>query len=87
MGDERRLIDGVPIAVRSIDGVPLVVSSIELGFLLHAVWEPARHGDIVARGLFEKVRAAVEATGVKWVFGRPWVEEEPKELASSGIPK
>lgn len=63
-----------------IDGVVIAVTSIELGFLLHAVWEPARHGDEVARGLFLKVRAAVEQTGVPWAFGQPWQE------GGSGIP-
>jgi hypothetical protein len=52
--------------------VPLKVNSLELAFMLHAVWEPSKHGDVVARHLFEKVRAAIIASGVSWEYGHPW---------------
>ncbi len=54
------------------EGALLSVNNLELGFLVHAVWEPAKHGDVIARVLFEKVKAACVKNGMTWVYGNPW---------------
>lgn len=48
------------------------LNNLELVFILHAVWEPAKFGDAVARKLFLKVKKAVIQAGIAWEFGHPW---------------
>lgn len=50
------------------------MSLMELAFLLHAVWGPARHGDVIARALFRKLRASIEGAGIPWPYAQPWVD-------------
>ena len=57
---------------RRRESVSVSMNLLELSFLLHAVWEPAKHGDTIARALFTKVRAAIIAEGIDWKYGRPW---------------
>jgi hypothetical protein len=52
--------------------VHVSLNLLELSFLLHSVWEPAKHGDTIARALFQKIRGAIIAAGIEWRYGRPW---------------
>jgi hypothetical protein len=49
------------------------LSNLELAFILHAVWEPAKHGDVVARTLFLKTKRAIIQAGIPWEYGDPWL--------------
>lgn len=48
------------------------INSLDIGWLLAAVWAPARDGDVVARSLFRRLKVAAVSLGVEWRYGEPW---------------
>lgn len=51
------------------------IDTLECGYLIAAIVGRARGGDMVARGLYGKLKAAAIALGVDWHYGDPWEEE------------
>lgn len=54
------------------------IDLIENGWILSAVWDKAKAGDLIARAIYRKIKAAAIPDGVVWYYGDPWPEAAEK---------
>jgi hypothetical protein len=55
------------------------INLIENGWIMMAVWDRAKAGDVIARVLYLKLKAAAKAEGAVWYYGDPWPEAAAAE--------
>ncbi len=64
--------------------LPLPVDTLDLGWLLIAVWGPARDGDQVAQSLYRRIKAVAIEFGVEWRYGEePWLTSVRERFGSA----